>query len=94
MKFLKNAIRRFIGLGPIYEEPDRAISTRDEPDLIDNATTRVSLIPASNGKILQISTYKRNPNGPDWTNKYVLVMAGDNVSAIIATHLVAAAMTS
>ena len=94
MKSIKNAIRRFIGLGPIYEDKPMPLVARDEPDLQDSSTTRVALIPASNGKILQISTFKRNPNGPDWAHKYVLVMAGEDISGIIATHLVAAAMTS
>lgn len=95
MNTIKNAIRRFLGFTPLLSENKlaRAIETVDTSELNENGTVRITLIPATNGKILSISTFKRNPNGPDWTSKYILVPAGEDVAGLIATHLVASAMT-
>lgn len=33
-------------------------------------TVRVGVMDAMNGKLLEVSTYKQNPRGPDWTTTY------------------------
>jgi hypothetical protein len=42
-------------------------STAEQPHV------RMGVLNVMNGKLLEVSTYKRNPNGPDWlTNYWVL----------------------
>jgi hypothetical protein len=37
-----------------------------------------------NGKLLEVSTYKRNPNGPDWTTDYWILTEDQPLSEQIA----------
>ena len=36
----------------------------------DHPTVRIGVMEAMNGKLLEVSTYKPNPRGPDWTTSY------------------------
>lgn len=37
---------------------------------------RMGRLNVMNGQLLEVSTYKRNPNGPDWTTDYYIVQEG------------------
>lgn len=73
MEIVKKAIRGIIRWAtresdsPVAVCSDTLGSTGTEP------TFRLGVINAMNGKAIEISTYKRNPNGPDWTSQLFLV---------------------
>ena len=51
------------------------------------ASFRLGVIAASNGRILEMSTYKRNPHGPDWTTELFIVPEDQTLSQSITTIL-------
>ena len=40
---------------------------------------RIAVQNAMNGKVLEISTYKPNQRGPDWTTEFYVVPEGENL---------------
>jgi hypothetical protein len=42
---------------------------------------------AANGRLLETSTYKHNPNGPDWTNELFIVPDDQTLAQSITTIL-------
>lgn len=51
-------------------------------------TFRLGVVNAMNGKAIEISTYKRNPNGPDWTSQLFLVPEHQTLAEAITMVLV------
>ena len=49
---------------------------------------RMGALTVMNGKLLEVSTYKRNPNGPDWTTDYYIIDPEQKLSDQIATVMV------
>lgn len=49
---------------------------------------RMGRLNVMNGQLLEVSTYKRNPNGPDWTTDYYIVDPEQKLSDQIATVMV------
>ena len=49
---------------------------------------RMGRLNVMNGQLLEVSTYKRNPNGPDWTTDYHIVDPEQKLSDQIATVMV------
>ena len=49
---------------------------------------RIGRLNVINGQILEVSTYKRNPNGPDWMTDYYIVDPAQPLSEQIATVMV------
>ncbi len=45
---------------------------------------KVSLVPAVNGRLLEISTYTPNPHGPDWTHELYVVAEEEKLSSAIS----------
>jgi hypothetical protein len=45
---------------------------------------RMGALTVMNGKLLEVSTYKRNPNGPDWTTDYWILTEDQPLSEQIA----------
>jgi hypothetical protein len=54
---------------------------------------RLGVIAASNGRILEMSTYKRNPNGPDWTAELFIVPEDQTLAQCISTILTVKGLT-
>ena len=56
----------------------------------DHATCRVGVVHAMNGKMLEVSTFKRSQHGPDWTTKYWILdeeqPLADQISTVLAMH--------
>jgi len=46
---------------------------------------KFGVIQALNGKIIEISTYKPNHNGPDWTHQCYIVKDGETLAEAMAT---------
>jgi hypothetical protein len=49
---------------------------------------RVGTLAAMNGKLLEVSAYKKNPNGPDWTSEYYIIAEGQTLTEAIALVMV------
>jgi len=53
------------------------------------AKIRLGIIKAMNGNLIEVSTYKQNPHGPDWKNEVYIVRdgesLGDAIKVILAT---------
>lgn len=54
---------------------------------------RLGVIAASNGRILEMSTYKRNPHGPDWTVELFIVPEDQTLAQCITTILTVKGLT-
>ena len=59
---------------------------RDE-DHIEKAKpfVRIGLMDAINGKLLEVSSYKPNPHGPDWKTEYYVMDESTPISEQIST---------
>ena len=48
---------------------------------------RLGRLNVMNGQLLEVSTYKRNPNGPDWNTDYYILQEGvplaDQIALVI-----------
>ena len=53
-----------------------------------NSMLRVEIIPALNGRILQIGKFKPNPHGPDWTYELYIVPDDQSLTDAISAVLV------
>ncbi len=51
-------------------------------------TFRLGIVNAMNGKAIEISTFKRNPHGPDWTSQLFLVPEHQTLAEAITMVLV------
>ena len=51
-------------------------------------TLRIGVMKAMNGCILEISTYKHNPHGPDWTTEMFIVPEDQTLTQALTTLLV------
>lgn len=49
---------------------------------------RLGRLNVMNGKLLEVSTYKRNPNGPDWMTDYYIIDPEQPLAEQIATVMV------
>lgn len=50
-----------------------------ESDSMATGDVRITVKHAINGKVLDISTYKPNPRGSDWTHELFVVPEGENL---------------
>jgi hypothetical protein len=56
--------------------------------LQSESEVKIGVIEALNGKIIEISTYKSNPNGPDWTHQAYIVRDGETLAEAMATVII------
>ena len=53
------------------------------------AKIRLGIVKAMNGNLIDVSTYKQNPHGPDWKHEVYIVREGeslvDAIKVILAT---------
>lgn len=49
---------------------------------------RMGRLNVMNGQLLEVSTFKRNPNGPDWTTDYYIIDPEQKLADQIATVMV------
>lgn len=54
----------------------------------DDKSVQVTLLTALNGQVLRVSTYKRNPHGPDWTHRLYIIERDQSLADAIAVCLV------
>jgi hypothetical protein len=57
------------------------------------ASFRLGVIAAANGRILEMSTFKRNNHGPDWTSELFIVPDDQTLAECISTILTVKGLT-
>ena len=78
----------------VMEERSRGITIGIEQDQErPQASFRLGVIAAANGRILEMSTFKRNPNGPDWTSELFIVPDDQTLAECISTILTVKGIT-
>jgi hypothetical protein len=90
MEIVKKAISSIVkwSLSDDHEAPAIAISQTIGVGCSSEPTFRLGVVNAMNGKAIEISTYKRNPNGPDWTSQLFLVPEHQTLAEAITMVLV------
>lgn len=86
MAIVKNLLRKLVRWATSddpCEEPIRTVSSGHE----STATIRIGVIDAVNGTVLEVSAFKRNPHGPDWTSKMFIVREDQPLHEAIAMLL-------
>lgn len=70
---MKRLLRKFFEWVMRGDSP-RAIGLKDSVSQSQSSPTlRIGIMKAMNGRILEISTFKPNPHGPDWTTEMFIV---------------------
>jgi len=78
----------------VMEERSRGIPSPVELDQDrPQASFRLGVIAASNGRILEMSTFKRNPHGSDWTSELFIVPDDQTLAECISTILTVKGLT-
>lgn len=87
---MRNLLRRFIvwvmgANGPQVNKAFAAI----EPDQTTQveAKLRLGIVKAINGTMIEISTHKHNPHGPDWKHEMYIVRDGEDLAEAIKVVL-------
>ena len=52
------------------------------------AKVRFSMVEAMNGRLIEVSTFKHNPHGPDWTTQLYIMREDESVGDAINTLMV------
>jgi hypothetical protein len=81
-KFIRWALRE------TSEVEDRPLSAASQRTTDSIPTCRIGVMKAMNGRILEVSTYKPNNHGPDWTNELFIVPEDQSLTEALTTLLV------
>jgi hypothetical protein len=86
---MKNLIGKFIrwALRETSEAEDRPVLA-SQRTTDSNPTCRIGVMKAMNGRILEVSTYKPNNHGPDWTHEMFIVPEDQTLTQALTTLLV------
>lgn len=79
-------IHRLMNAGIIGDDSIKA--TKQLNTLQLDTDFKFGLIKALNGTIIEISTFKSNPNGPDWTHEAYIVKDGETPADAMATLMI------
>ena len=86
---MKSLLRKLILWATRNDMSDRPIQATADVLRSDMAPTcRIAVLKALNGKILEVSTYKHNPHGPDWTSEMFIVPEDQTLTQALTTLLV------
>lgn len=81
-KLLRNFIRW------VLREEEKSLGcVASATDHDTRAKFRLGVVPAANGRLLELSTYKHNPHGPDWTTELFIVPDDQTLVQSITTIL-------
>jgi len=85
---MRKLLRTFIRWALRDEDSDRPkLGLVTSPDHETRAKVRLGVIHASNGRLLEVSTYKPNPHGPDWATELFIVPDDQTLAQSITTIL-------
>jgi hypothetical protein len=90
-KLLRNFVVWVMGANERDDRP--VLATGQDIQERTQASFRLGVIAASNGRILEMSTYKRNPHGPDWTSELFIVPEDQTLAECISTILTVKGLT-
>lgn len=87
---MRKALRKFIVWVMGASEHKGSVLANPASDGMEvQAKIRLGIIKAMNGNLIEVSTYKQNPHGPDWKNEVYIVRdgesLGDAIKVILAT---------
>ena len=91
---MRKLIRKFVvwAMGA-NERYDRPVLVSEQDQERPQASFRLGVINAANGRILEMSTFKRNPHGPDWTSELFIVPDDQTLAECISTILTVKGLT-
>jgi Mg/Co/Ni transporter MgtE len=69
-------------------DSDRAVVARESVRSDTIPSFRIGVMKAMNGRILEVSTYKPNNHGPDWTNEMFIVPEDQTLTQALTTLLI------
>lgn len=84
MNWLKRKIRNWLN-----SEQDYKISAATVDSGPDPSNFNLTIMPAMNGKVIQIRTFQPQRNGPDWKTEYYIVPDGEKLTDAVAVLLMA-----
>lgn len=91
---MRKLLRKFVvWVMGANEEYKPVLSVGQDIQERPQASFRLGVIAASNGRILEMSTYKRNPHGPDWTIELFIVPEDQTLAQCISTILTVKGLT-
>jgi hypothetical protein len=89
---MRKLFRKFVRW--VMEDQAPAITLGAEPSSErPQASFRLGVIAAANGRILEMATFKRNPHGPDWTSELFIVPEDQTLAECITTILTIKGLT-
>jgi hypothetical protein len=93
---MRKLFRNFIVWAMRSDNADKATSplevSMDSTSTSAESKLRLGFIKAMNGTIIEISTHKHNPHGPDWKHELYIVREGENLSDAIKVILATKAL--
>jgi hypothetical protein len=96
---MRKVIRKFIVWAMGASAREEAIKASCAPIMTHegNSTNldpkiRISFLKAMNGSIIEVSSYKQNPHGPDWKHELYIVREGENLGDAIKVILATKAL--
>jgi len=85
---MRKLLRTFIRWVLRDEDSDRPkLASATSFDQDAQAKFRLGVVHAMNGRLLEVSTYKHNPHGPDWTTELFIVPEDQTLAQSITTIL-------
>lgn len=87
MNWIKRAIRNWLNSDELQKS--RAYTDVASPEQPDPSNFNLSVMPAMNGKVIQIRTYQPQTRGPDWRTEYYLVPEGERLTDAVTVLLMA-----
>lgn len=87
MNWLKHKIRNW--LNSAEDCVAKLNSTPHVTEVADPANFTLSILPAMNGKVINIRTYQPQRNGPDWKSEFYIVPDGEKLTDAVTVLLMA-----
>lgn len=86
---MRNLLRQFIVwvLGANGPEVSKYATLDPAQTTSVDAKLRLGIVKAINGTMIEISTHKHNPHGPDWKHEIYIVRDGEDMAEAIKVVL-------
>jgi hypothetical protein len=91
---MRKLLRKFVvWVMGANDKDDRPVLVAEQDQERLQASFRLGVIAAANGRILEMSTFKRNNHGPDWTSELFIVPDDQTLAECISTILTVKGIT-
>ena len=91
---LRKWIRGWLNADLTVDAPTPTQPGLMKDEIAGGRSVRISIVPAMNGRVLEVGVYKPNPRGPDWTFELFIVPENATLAAAITTVLAMKAVES